>query len=117
MRGKRYWETKGSATYAANRANPEWLEREKIRGVARRYGMTVETFLALLASQGGKCAACGDELVLGLKTHVDHDHDTGLVRALLCRGCNLAEGLLQGSAMRARKLAAYIEKHAPRLFT
>lgn len=45
----------------------------------------------LLALQSGRCAVCvyagGDRLVL------DHDHVTGLTRGLLCRSCNVREGM------------------------
>lgn len=42
----------------------------------------------LMEFQGARCALCpvGEDLVL------DHDHDTGLIRGYLCRGCNTSEG-------------------------
>lgn len=43
---------------------------------------------ALLARQGGKCAACPAQGRLV----ADHDHETGLLRGLLCRQCNIREG-------------------------
>ena len=52
--------------------------------------------------QGGRCGACG---LPGLKLYLDHDHETGATRGLLCAGCNLAEG--RGAAVDG--LAAYIE--------
>lgn len=42
----------------------------------------------LLVIQGGRCGICRRELVPGRSTHADHDHDTGLLRGLLCNGCN-----------------------------
>jgi hypothetical protein len=58
--------------------------------------------------QRGLCAACGmkcDDL------HVDHEHGTGIVRGLLCQGCNTAAGLLDDCHVRARGLAEYLEHH------
>lgn len=52
------------------------------------YGITEEQYLQMWKEQKGKCKLCGKEL----KDHyldVDHDHKTGRVRGLLCRGCNL----------------------------
>jgi hypothetical protein len=43
---------------------------------------------ALTAMQDGRCAICGTEGPL----HADHDHDTGLLRGMLCQSCNNREG-------------------------
>ena len=69
----------------------------------------------LWEAQGGKCACCGDVLVPGRDTHLDHDHETNEVRGFTCRWCNMAIGNLKDSPLRARKLALYLEKHAPKL--
>jgi hypothetical protein len=37
------------------------------------------------------------------------------IRAILCRSCNLAEGFVKSSPVRARQLAEYIERHIPKL--
>lgn len=82
--------------YAA--ANPE-----KRRGYRlRRWGLTVEAYDELLASQGGGCAICGstDSGQEGRRFHVDHDHTCcpkgkscgACVRGLLCHHCNTALG-------------------------
>lgn len=54
----------------------------------RRYGLEPEDHAALLSSQGGACALCGDSPHYDL--YVDHDHETGRVRSLLCARCNNA---------------------------
>ena len=77
-----------------------------------KYGITREQYDALLASQGGKCAACGNNVV-GNKSKmmcVDHDHKTGRVRGLLCRSCNLAAGSLKDDPERAILLAEYLRR-------
>jgi hypothetical protein len=43
---------------------------------------------ALLEMQGGRCAICGSEC----PQCADHDHATGLLRGMLCSGCNRREG-------------------------
>lgn len=98
-----------------------WAKTSQSRSASRSwrlrsyYGITVSVFEAMMADQGGDCAVCGEELTAGHGTNVDHDHETGQVRGLLCHGCNRAEGLLKGSPLRAEKLAAYLRKHAPKL--
>jgi hypothetical protein len=64
------------------------------------YGLSLEEYDAMLKAQDGLCAICGggeETLRNGRKWHlnVDHDHDTGKIRGLLCAGCNSAIGLLK----------------------
>ena len=103
------------------RTKTEVRERERryarkpdvvLRRYAIRYKIPAADLAALIASQENKCGSCGDDLVSGHGTHIDHDHATGKVRGILCRDCNLAEGFLRGSPERARKLAAYLDRHA-----
>ena len=55
-----------------------------------RYGVNVTEVEAMIASQGNKCKICGE----AKKLVVDHDHTTGIVRGMLCHGCNVGLGLL-----------------------
>lgn len=55
-----------------------------------------DTKIELLESQLHRCAICGKPLELGSECHLDHDHQTGHVRAVLCRGCNVLEGRIHG---------------------
>ena len=72
----------------------------------RKYGLTLEAFDALLASQGGGCAICGRTDA----DNVDHDHETGRVRGILCFPCNVAIGLLHDDEERALAAVAYIAR-------
>ena len=73
--------------------------RQEIRGLGRNaylkrvFGITLEDFEAMLSAQGGGCAICGRAAPEGTSLHVDHDHETGVVRGLLCFTCNGALGM------------------------
>jgi hypothetical protein len=64
--------------------------REKNYGTTReyrlryRYGIGEKDVAELLAEQGGVCAICG----AADPEHVDHDHETGYIRGILCFNCN-----------------------------
>jgi len=64
------------------------LQRRRNK-VKAKYGITWQERDALLIAQSGRCAICRDPM---LDPHVDHDHQTGEVRGLLCRPCNLGIG-------------------------
>lgn len=109
---------------AERRLNPEVVrakEREsaqrlnRYRRVAlRKYGLTVETYEALLISQQGVCAICkGPPNGRGLVFHVDHDHQTNRVRGLLCHYCNTAIGSLGESVELLRAAITYLNKLPP----
>ena len=52
----------------------------------RRYGLTIQQRDELLAAQGGVCAICGET---PKRICVDHCHDTGSIRGILCHSCNV----------------------------
>jgi Recombination endonuclease VII len=89
--------------------------RRSAREKARKYGVSEEEQSRMLAQQKGRCAACGDLPAPGYRLCLDHDHVTKKVRGFLCLGCNIAEGGAKGSPLRLRKLALYLERHAPKL--
>jgi len=67
--------------------------------------------------QDNKCYLCGSEgFLIGKNNHseklaVDHCHDTGKVRRLLCHNCNRALGLLKDNPDVLRKAANYVEEY------
>lgn len=62
------------------------------------------------ALQGGVCAVCGSERHDdGTDLHVDHCHETGVIRGLLCRGCNIGLGCFKDSIESLRAAIAYLE--------
>ena len=96
--------------YEANKA--QWARHQQKRKNGPRqkslYGLEPERFLAMVEAQRGLCALC--ERAPGRKgLGVDHCHDTGQVRALLCARCNLGLGSLRDSADLCRRAARYLD--------
>ncbi|MFF5045647.1 endonuclease VII domain-containing protein [[Kitasatospora] papulosa] len=77
----------------------------------RKYGITVEQYDAMHDAQGGRCAICGDVPAAGLA--LDHCHNTGKPRGLLCKLCNLGIGHFRDRADLLTAAAAYLSHHAP----
>lgn len=63
----------------------------------KKYGITADEYQSMLVSQNGVCAICKKKCTCGRSLAVDHNHETGLVRGLLCSKCNRAIGLFDDS--------------------
>ncbi len=72
-----------------------------------RYGVTQEEVAAILAEQSGLCAICRNHPA----EHVDHHHDTKVVRGILCFGCNRGLGKVSDDAALLRRGLSYLEAH------
>ena len=86
--------------------------RENHRSVwLKKYGLTPETFDAMLVAQGGGCAICGT-LVVPVRGSfcVDHDHATGRVRGLLCVECNSGLGQFKDDRALLRASIDYLSR-------
>jgi len=71
------------------------------------YDITLEDYDALLRRQHGRCAICG-RIPQKMRLAVDHDHETGGVRGLLCQRCNTGIGHLGDDPERCDRAAAYL---------
>lgn len=74
----------------------------------RKYGITSAQYDELLAAQNGVCAICRGPSVDGSALAVDHCHETGRVRGLLCANCNRGVGLFADDPDRLVAAAAYL---------
>src|SRR3990167_8748410 len=86
---------------------------ERYRGwdyhLKRRYGLTVEDYKRILAAQGGHCALCSMRPSETKKRFcVDHCHQTGMIRGILCKFCNSKLGWFEN---RAAAVAKYLDNH------
>lgn len=85
--------------------------RDSYRREAARYGITSADIFAMLEAQQYLCAIC--RRPPGKKRlAVDHDHQTGHVRAMLCHRCNLAIGALGDSAETVERAVEYLRHHS-----
>ncbi len=90
-------------TECARVANRKWRDR--------RFD---QAYLRLFEEQDGVCAICGEPetaVLRGrtLKLSVDHDHETGVIRGLLCHACNLGLGKFKDRVELLEKAIAYLE--------
>lgn len=77
----------------------------------RDFGISLNEYEALLNSQNGSCSICKSPET-GLNTNhfaVDHDHESGRVRGLLCSGCNLGLGKFKDDPKLLRRAVEYLE--------
>ena len=88
------------------RANPK---RQKCYDLKMKYGITCDDYDAMFKKQKGCCAICGvhqSELKRALR--VDHNHETGKVRGLLCHNCNVGAGHFRDDPALLRKAAKFM---------
>lgn len=78
------------------------------RRLRKRYGITKAEYDQMHANQQGLCALCGREESLNKNLAVDHDHQTGKVRALLCGACNRGLGFLGDDATLLQRATNYV---------
>lgn len=98
---------------AARAANPNYGKNADLK---KLYGVTLDWYKEQSAKQGDVCAICNQpetSVIRGkvLSLAVDHCHDTGKVRALLCSACNTGIGSLKHDRDLLQKAIAYLETY------
>ena len=94
--------------------NPDVVHLSGLRTKAKlKYGLTLDEIHRILSLQNGVCAICQRSINFDAadkrdKPHVDHDHETGMVRGLLCLTCNTGLGMLGDSVELLSAAKAYI---------
>lgn len=95
---------------------PSWQSRQEFPDKRERYfrdtyGITLEDYDEMLEWQGGGCAICGSPVGdgVGRRLSVDHDHETGEVRGLLCSRCNAGLGMFQDRQDLLLRAVEYLE--------
>lgn len=90
-----------------------WAKTNTRRTVSKhlksRYGISIDEFEALSKSQHDVCAICKRPCSSKQRLSVDHNHQTGQVRGLLCANCNHGLGHFMDSPELLRKAAIYLK--------
>jgi hypothetical protein len=81
-----------------------------MRNLKYKYGLSAAGYDDLLAQQGGVCAICQQLDPKGRRLAVDHCHETGRVRGLLCVPCNVGIGNLNDDPERLLAAVAYLQE-------
>jgi Recombination endonuclease VII. len=97
------------------RENPQKYYRQRAADNIKRYGLTVDEFEAALIASKGLCAICRRPETIKQKgvlqrLSIDHNHETGKFRGLLCKRCNTAVGQIKDDPLVARSMADYLER-------
>ena len=85
--------------HGGKRAYPRAIDHRR-----RKYGLSDEVYQEMIEAQGGRCLVCRRKTELC----VDHDHRSGVVRGLLCRGCNLGIGNLKDDPVLLQRAIDYL---------
>ena len=116
IRRTQQWRTDNRDRYdeyrAEYRQRPERKRKMRDLYYRRTFGISADEVDALIAAQGGACAICGRTPEREASWHVDHDHETGAVRGVLCIDCNHGIGKLGDSIERLQAAIAYLERTA-----
>lgn len=113
-------ETKPNASFYSEPRNSDgllgWckdckLEYNRVQKLRQRYGIDAAEYESMYRAQDGVCAICRNTCSLGRQLSVDHCHESGEVRGLLCSNCNTALGKLHTTKLLTRAIL-YLEGEA-----
>lgn len=109
------------ASYAANPDIQEYYKRHAKQyridnpnrrrhgEIRKRYGLTPEQYQLMRDAQNDSCAVCRKKF--SKTPHVDHCHDGGHVRGLLCFNCNRAIGHFQNDVTIIQNAIRYLKRN------
>jgi len=89
----------------------EYLFRRRRNHLKNLYGLSWESYQVLLKSQNKVCAICLSKNKSKRKLAVDHSHDNGNIRGLLCDKCNRGLGYFNDDISILKKVIKYLKKH------
>jgi recombination endonuclease VII len=97
------------------RTDPDFRAKRFAATLRSRYDITPDDYYQMLERQHGCCKVCFKPFTAFKRLPaIDHCHATGIVRGLLCKGCNTGIGFFGDDAARMRRAADHVEDpHAP----
>lgn len=103
---KLYYEANKTAILHRQRTYPKYIANFRKHDLKRKFNISLSEYEHIASTQNNLCAICGsvDEIRLA----VDHCHNTGIIRGLLCRRCNLALGLVKDSVQTLKSMIEYL---------
>ena len=97
--------------------SPEGRNGIKYTNLKSRYGITKDEWHWMLKEQYGKCKICNREMEIELGNgnnsigcHVDHCHETGIIRGLLCNSCNKGLGFFKDDVSALQSAIIYLNE-------
>lgn len=98
-----------SKKYKKNREKlgKDYFKNYKLKN---QYGISLDIFNKMYEEQNGQCYLCL-KTFSGKEVKVDHNHETGQVRKLLCHNCNTSLGLLNENPDLFYRCANYLKEH------
>ena len=104
-------ESNNRAVQKLRENDPLAPRRTRLKNV---YGITLDDYSRMLDEQQGVCAICQQECTVYSGKEdtilcIDHDHETGEVRGLLCNACNLGLGYFHDSVKGLQRAIKYLE--------
>lgn len=108
---------RSKANYKSKIRNKDTYEQYRVKAaessrrsyLKKTWGISLEEFNELRDSQDGLCAICK----ISTDTfHIDHNHQTGKIRSLLCSNCNRGIGYLKESSIILYAAIEYLNQHA-----
>ena len=113
---KKYRSTKAFKEWRKKyRATNRYQEYRREKDYKNKFGISINEYKMINENQKGLCAICGKKESFICKGRlynlaVDHNHQTGKIRGLLCHDCNQALGLFKDNVSSLKKSIQYLEK-------
>ena len=103
-------ERRSTGRYGGESRFPMTYE-ERLSALKTSYGLLESDIVAIIKKQDGRCPICERKIPgkYGPGNHVDHCHNTGAIRGLLCNRCNVGIGFFNDDGDMLRRAAEYIE--------
>jgi len=95
--------------YAERRKNAR--KNQKWSYIKRQYNLTKDQYFLMLDLQNSRCKICNNIFENSAKTHIDHDHNTGKVRGILCQKCNHGLGMFNDNIQLFYNAIQYLQQN------